>query len=60
MAIKAGDLVRLKPEWMDEADENIVLIALQDEHDGMVEVEAQIDLPFKPTQIIETHMIEGN
>jgi hypothetical protein len=60
MTIKAGDIVVFKPEWMEKGDENIVFIAHEDEDGGTVEVEAQVDLPFKPLQIVSVSMIEGH
>jgi len=55
--IKKGDRVVFKPEWQDAGDENIVFLAIEDEEDGRVLVEAQVDLPIKPTQLIETRMV---
>jgi hypothetical protein len=60
MTIKAGDVVVFKPEWMDKGDENIVFIAHEDEDRGYVSVEAQVNLPFKPLQIVAVNMIEGH
>jgi hypothetical protein len=57
--IHAGDVVMLKPQWLAEGEAGIVFIAIEDEQDGMVQVEAQVDLPFKPIQIVETRMIVG-
>jgi hypothetical protein len=50
--IKKGDIVRFLPQWQDAGDENIEFRAVDDEYDGRVEVEAQVDLPLKPTQIV--------
>ena len=58
--IKKGDTVRFKPEWRDDGDDAIVFIAVEDEADGRVTVEAQLDLRFKPLQTVKVSMIEGN
>jgi hypothetical protein len=57
MTIKAGQIVTFKPEWMDKGDENITFIAVDDEENGRVTVEAQVDLPFKPRQVVSVDMI---
>jgi hypothetical protein len=58
MAIKTGQEVVFKAEWMDEGDENIVFVAVDDEELGRVTVEAQVDLPYKPRQVVRVDMIE--
>jgi len=55
MTIRAGDVVVLKPRWLAEGEAGIVFIAIEDEQDGTVQVEAQVDLPFKPIQIVPDH-----
>lgn len=57
MAIKIGQVVKFKPEWQDKGDEKITFIAVDDESQGRVTVEAQVDLPFKPRQVVSVDMI---
>lgn len=59
MAIKAGQQVTFKPEWRDAGDAHIVFLAVDDEEKGRVTVEAQVDLPFKPRQVVAVSMIEA-
>ena len=56
-AIKAGDTVRFKPEWMDKGDENITFLALDDESEGRVTIQAQLGLPINPTQVVSTEWV---
>ena len=56
--IKRGDTVKFLPQWQDPGDENIVFKALDDEYDGRVEVEAQVDLPLRPTQIVKIEWLD--
>jgi hypothetical protein len=58
--IHAGDVVVLKPQWLAEGEAGVVFIAIEDEQDGMVQVEAQVNLRLKPIQIVETRMIVGH
>lgn len=60
MTIKAGDRVVIRAEWLAEGEAGITFIAVDDEWGGTVSVEAQVDWPLKPIQIIETRMIEGH
>jgi len=55
--IKLGETVKFKKEWMDAGDENIQFIAIDDEFKGRVTVEAQVDLPLKPTQVVKTEWL---
>ncbi|MGA7178149.1 MAG: hypothetical protein WBX11_00985 [Thiobacillaceae bacterium] len=57
--IKKGDIVRIKPEWRDEGDEEFTWIALEDEDGGRVRI-APINtgLPIPPNQIVNTDMLE--
>lgn len=57
MTIKAGQVVTFKPEWLDKGDEGITFLAVDDESKGRVTVEAQVDLPFKPRQVVTVDMI---
>ena len=59
MPIKAGDRIRIKPEWQDAGDDQIQWIALDDESQGRVTIQAQIPgMPILPTQVVTTDMIE--
>jgi hypothetical protein len=58
--IKAGDIVKFKPEWMDKGDENITFVAVDDESQGRVTVQAQLGLPINPTQVVNVSWIDGN
>ena len=57
MIIK-GQTVEFKPEWQDSGDENIIFVAVEDECMDRVTVEAQLNLPFNPQQIVSTSMIK--
>ena len=57
MAIKAGKIIRLKPEWQDAGDEKYIFRAIEDECDGSVDVQIDCGLPFKPVQRIQVYMI---
>lgn len=50
MDIKKGQIVTLKPEWLDPGETNIPHVALEDSFNGSVRVEAHGDvgLRFKP------------
>ena len=56
--IRAGQVVRILPTYQDPGDEEIQFIAIDDESNGRILVEIQIDLPIKPTQIVFSHMID--
>lgn len=57
MTIKAGQIVKFRPEFMDPGDENITFVAINNEAQGRVTVKALVNLPFQPTQVVLTHMI---
>lgn len=57
MHIKSGQRITFKPEFFAPGDEGVVFIAIEDSFDGFVRVEAQVALPFKPIQDVETRMI---
>ena len=57
MAIKTGQIIRFKPEFMDPGDENLTFVAIDDEEKGRVTVQAISDLPFTPNQVVPVHMI---
>ena len=56
--IRHGDKVRIKPEWQDPGDDTIEWIAIEDENSGRVRIEPQLDLTFKPNQVVTTDMVE--
>jgi hypothetical protein len=56
--IRKGDRLRIKPEWRDEGDEEIVWIAIEDEDGGRVRIQPQLDMPIKPNQVVTTDMVE--
>ena len=56
--IKAGDVVKFKPEWADAGDETVTFIAVGDESKGRVTVQAQLGLPINPTQVVSVDWIE--
>jgi hypothetical protein len=57
VAIKAGQTVKFKPEFMDPGDENLTFVAIDDEEKGRVTIQAISDLPFPPNQVVPVHMI---
>lgn len=56
--IRAGDIVRIRPEWQDEGDEDIQFRAIEDEDGGRVRIEAQLGLAINPTQVVAVEMLE--
>jgi hypothetical protein len=58
MTIKAGDLVRIKPEWQDAGDDAITFVAVENEDGGRVKIEAQLGLPINPTQVVKVEWLE--
>ena len=56
--IRAGQVVCLLPGYRDEGDEHLKFIAVDDESNGRVLVQIQVDLPIKPTQIVYSYMID--
>ncbi|MCG3148098.1 MAG: hypothetical protein PCFJNLEI_01540 [Verrucomicrobiae bacterium] len=58
MKIKKGDTVRIKTEWQDDGDDKIKFIAIEDEDGGRVRIEAQLDMPINPNQVVTTEMVE--
>lgn len=57
--IKAGDSVTIKPEWQDHGDEGIEWKAIDNPEKGRVTIEAQLDMPIKPTQSVNTEWLEA-
>lgn len=59
MAIRAGDKVKIKPEWQDAGDDKIEFVAMEDEDRGRVLIGALGVLSnFTPTQIVPVSMLE--
>jgi imidazole glycerol phosphate synthase subunit HisF len=58
--IKKGDVVRIRKEWQDAGDDQIVFLACEDEDGGRVLIEPQIALEFKPRQVVQVSMLETN
>jgi hypothetical protein len=56
--IKSGEEVKIKPEWQDPGDDKITWIAVDDEEKGRVTIQAQLDLPIKPTQVVKVEWLE--
>lgn len=56
--VRAGQVLRLLPQFYDEGDEEFEFIAVDDEEKGRVLVQVQVDLPIKPTQIVYSYMID--
>lgn len=56
--IRAGDVVKIKPEYQDPGEESIVWKAVEDEDGGRVLIEAQIDLSIRPRQVVRTEMLD--
>lgn len=56
--IKAGTNLRIRKEWQDSGDDKIVFVALDDEQNGRIKIEAQVDLHIKPTQVVKVDMVE--
>ena len=55
--IKKGDIVKFKPEFMDEGDEQITFIAIDDESKGRVTVQAQLGWAINPNHVALTEWI---
>jgi hypothetical protein len=56
--IRKGDRVRIKPEWQDDGDDEIVWIAIEDEDRGHVRIQPQLDMPIRPNQVVTTGMLD--
>jgi len=55
--IRAGDVVKLKPEWQDNGDDKIEWRAVSDEEKGRVDISPQLGLPINPIQTVTVDMI---
>ncbi len=57
--IKKGDVVRIKPEWQDEGDDEFTWVAVEDEDGGRVLIEVRgTGLFVNPQQRVEIAMLE--
>ena len=59
--IRAGQRVRIKPEWQDEGDDSFVWHAVDSEEKGRVTIQAENVIPggrFQPQQTVNVSMIE--
>ena len=59
VSVRRGDVVTFLPAFRDPGDENVRFVALQDEDGGRVLIEAQMDFPINPTQVVRVAWIEG-
>lgn len=57
--IKAGDVVRFRPEWRDAGDDQIVFRAVSDESMGRVDVMAELGWAINPVEVVSVEMIES-
>ena len=57
--IMKGDIVKFKPKWQCK-DESIVFIAVENEANNLVTVEAQTSLCYNPQHTVRTSMIVSN
>ncbi len=58
--IRAGDPVRIRPEWQDPGDEHVTWVALEDEDGGRVRIQAtNLGLRFPPNHVVETFMVDS-
>jgi hypothetical protein len=55
--IRKGQQVRIKPEWQDAGDENLVFVAVQDEDGGRVRIEALAGMRINPQYVVTVEMI---
>jgi hypothetical protein len=55
--IRKGDQVKIKPEWQDKGDDQVVFIAVDDEEKGRVTIQAQLGMHFNPTQVVRVDML---
>lgn len=58
MPIKAGNQIRIKPEYQDNGDDQITWIAIDDESKGRVTIQAQLGMPINPTQVVDVAWLE--
>lgn len=56
-AIKAGDTVKIKPEFQDDGDDAIQFVAVDDADKGRVTIRANVGMAINPTQVVNTDWI---
>ena len=54
---KTNDVVKIKPEYQDEGDDQITFICVEDEDGGRVRIEYVLGLTFNPQSVVSTDMI---
>jgi len=57
MGIKAGDVVKIKPEWQDRGDDAITFVAIEDEDGGRVKIQAQLGMRFNPVHVVKVEWL---
>jgi len=55
--IRAGDVVKIKPEWQDGGDDEIEWRAVSDEEKGRVDISPQLGLSINPIQTVTIDML---
>lgn len=56
--LKAGDLVKVVPDWCDEAEEDLEWVVCDNEEKGRVLIRPlHTQLPFPPTQTVRVDMV---
>jgi hypothetical protein len=57
--IRKDDKLKIKPEWQDPGDSELIFIALEDEDGGRVRIGAPGILhSFMPNQVVRVSMVE--
>jgi hypothetical protein len=56
--IKAGEVVKIKPQCQDPGDEDITFVAIEDEDGGRVKIQAQLGLAINPVHVVNVDMLE--
>jgi len=59
--IRKGDKVEILPEWQDPGEERYIYIAVSDEHDGRVDIQAiNFEWEFAPVNTVKVEMLQCN
>lgn len=53
-----GETVKIKPEWQDDGDADIIFLVAESENGGRCTIEARLGLPLNPQQRVTCDMIE--
>lgn len=56
--IKRGDVVRVRPEFLDPGEQAVDQIAIEDEDGGRVKVRTNFGWTIEGVQVIESRMLE--